>query len=369
VNKILKVLLWAVPIGAALIAAAAYIYMRMLIQMPKVDADGTVHLPSVPIPYSQFASDAARKNFIDMLAHSTMPDFRASIEEQRENYRKSIKPALDRLQNTFAVTIQAQTLAGVQTDIIEPQEGVPPQHQDKVLMNLHGGGFTVGARDGGQLESIPIAALGGFKVVAVDYRMAPEHKFPAASEDVVAVYRELLKTYRPENIGIYGCSAGGMLVAQSLAWLQQHELPVPGAAGIFGAGAQLGGSGDSNYVAAPLMGWPMPPIPAGIDISKVFPYFAGADVNDPLVSPGIFPERLRAFPPTLVISSTRDLALSSSVHLHAQLRDVGVESDLHVWEAMPHCFFAAANADPQVPEMQQAWKTIANFFNRQLGAR
>jgi epsilon-lactone hydrolase len=96
------------------------------------------------------------------------------------------------------------------------------------LINLHEGGFVFGGRWGGQIESIPIAAVGKFKVMSVDYRMAPEHRFPAASGDVAAVYRELLNTYQPKNIGIYGCSACGLLTAQAVAWLQKEGLPPPG---------------------------------------------------------------------------------------------------------------------------------------------
>jgi acetyl esterase/lipase len=82
-----------------------------------------------------------------------------------------------------------------------------------------------------------MAGIGHVKVISIDYRQAPEHKFPAASEDVAKVYQELLKTFKAENIGIYGCSAGGFLTAQSVAWFQAHNLPAPGAIGIFCAGA------------------------------------------------------------------------------------------------------------------------------------
>ena len=97
-----------------------------------------------------------------------------------------------------------------------PAAGVAPEKEPLVLLNLHGGGFTMGARTNGQLESIPIAGLGKYRVIAIDYRQGPEHRFPAASEDVATVYRELLKTYRPEHIGLFGCS---------------EALPTPGAVG------------------------------------------------------------------------------------------------------------------------------------------
>ncbi len=92
-------------------------------------------------------------------------------------------------------------------------------NRNRVLINLHGGGMIVGGRYGGQLESIPVSSIGRIKVVTVDYRMAPEHRYPAAEDDAIAVYRELLKTYRPENIGVYGCSSGAWLTGTTVAKL------------------------------------------------------------------------------------------------------------------------------------------------------
>jgi acetyl esterase/lipase len=336
-------------------------------KLPKIDPDGTVRLPDVPVPYSSLASKEAKANFLDTVAHASPPRLGATIAQQRQEDATHMMAARDRLLKTFDVEILPQKIGGVQTDVVTPK-GRAARHKDRVLINLHGGGFTLGARYGGQVEAIPVASVGGYKVVTVDYRMGPENRFPAASEDVAAVYRELLKTYRPENIGIYGCSAGGLLTSQTLAWFQAHDLPTPGAAGVFGSGAQLTGSGDSSYVAAPLMGFPMPALPP-IDVRKIFTYFAGADLDDALVSPIGHPEVLKRFPPTLVISGTRDLGLSTSLNLHSKLVALGVESELDVWEAAPHCVFASAGVDPSVPENQQAWSVIAKFFDKHLGAR
>ena len=105
----------------------------------------------------------------------------------------------------------------------------------QTLQHLVGRRFRIGAGLGALLESIPIAALGTVKVVAVDYRQGPEHFFPAASEDVAAVYKQLLNDYRPEDIGIYGNSAGGVLAAMAVAWFQKEGLPTPGAIAIASA--------------------------------------------------------------------------------------------------------------------------------------
>ncbi len=95
--------------------------------------------------------------------------------------------------------IASSTIAGIPVWVVTPAGGVPADKQDRVLINVHGGGFNA---DSGSLnESIPIANLTRTKVISVLYRLAPEHPFPAAVDDTVAVYRELLKTYKPQNIG------------------------------------------------------------------------------------------------------------------------------------------------------------------------
>jgi acetyl esterase/lipase len=197
------------------------------------------------------------------------------------------------------------------------------------------------------------------KVVTVDYREAPEYKFPAASEDVASVYAELLKTYKPKNIGIYGCSAGGMLTAMSMAWFQSHGLPAPGAIGIYCASAG-GFGGDASYTALPLGEARMPhqersgQMPLG--------YLSSVDPKDPMVSPINSAEILAKFPPTLLITGTRDFASSGALFTHEQLVKLGVDAELHVWEGLFHGFFY----NPDVPESRDAFNVMINFFDRHL---
>ncbi len=261
--------------------------------------------------------------------------------------------------------MHAETIAGVQTDIIIPKGGVAPRNRNRVLINLHGGAFAWGARDGGQAESIPVAALGVIEVITVDYREGPENHFPAASEDVAKVYAELLKRYRPENIGIFGCSAGGILTAEALAWFQRHDLPRPGAVAMLCSGAKAF-TGDSAYLAPILNGGP--PVKqidnpaAGV---SAMPYFAGADPKDPLVLPGSSDAVMARFPPTAILTGTRDFAMSAALDTANQLNRLGVEVDLHVWDGMSHAFMML----PQLPEAREANHALARFFDRHLGVK
>lgn len=330
---------------------------------PVVDAAATVHVPAMSIPFSSLGSPEAKRNYLQFIR-----GFEALAAGRCGSLDDCLfKPGVARLRAAFAVEMTPQIIAGVQTDVIVPAGGVSRENARRVLLNLHGGGFIVGARYGGQMESIPISSIGRFKVITVDYREGPQHRFPAASEDVAKVYRELLKEYRPENIGIYGCSAGGMLAAQSAAWLQTQKLPRPGALGIFGSGAIVTRVGDSAFVTSMLSGFPPPP--ETNDPRHGMPYFdvSNIDLRGPLISPAFHPAVLAGFPPSLLVSGSRDPLLSGATYTHAQLIKAGVDADLHVWDGAAHCSFAQPIVDPDVPENREAWDVIVKFFERHLG--
>ncbi len=268
---------------------------------------------------------------------------------------KVFPPIIAEARKIYDVNIQPQEIAGIYTDVVTPAEGVPEKNRNRVLINMHGGGFKYGARFGGQLEAMPIAAIGKYKVVAVDYRMAPEHRFPAASIDVEKVYRELLKRYPPENIGIYGCSAGGRLTGEAIAWFHKEGLPSPGAAAIL-CSAPTRLDGDTNYYANALMDRK----PRTVQDVK---YWEGVAEDDPLAFPGESMEMLAIFPPSLLMTSTRDYSVSPMVSMHSKLVRLGVETELHMFEG----FFHAGFLNMYVPEAKEAAKTVGRFFDKHLG--
>ena len=310
------------------------------------------------IPPSEFVSAAAIRSAAavkaDMLPHA-LTFATGEIGEQRAIldeffYASKIADA----RRLYPVNESVLEIGEVYTESFEPAEGVSPENTGRVLINLHGGAFSLGARTEGRLESIPVAATAKMRVVSVDYRQGPEHRFPAGSEDVATVYRHLLERHSPEQIGIFGCSAGGMLTAQSVAWFDAHELPKPGAIGIFCAGAGEFGAGDAGVITAAFG----ERLGGGGEIA----YFEGIDWTDPLVGPLHHPKLLARFPPTLVITSTRDGALSSAIVTHQRLVGVGVEAELHVYEGLIHYFFA----DTTLPESRHVFDVISRFFDRRL---
>ena len=205
-------------------------------------------------------------------------------------------------------------------------------------------------------EAIAVASLGQLKVIKVNYRGGGP-SIPG-NEDIVAVYRELLKTHKPKAIGMFGASGGCTLAQTTILWLPQQKLPLPGAVGL---GTCSGGSnpGDARYT--------MNGLDAGL--STVFSGrlpFGGRDATPR--KPGEPPataldgEIPKEYPPAFLLSGTRDMCLSQSALLHRKLRNAGVDADLNVFEGMWHFFWE----DPSLPESREAMTALASFFNRRL---
>lgn len=160
-----------------------------------------VHTGAADIPLSQFVSAEARRAVADLRNAPPEPNFGADVKALRAFHSKGTDKTLEEMRRLYAASVTSQTIGGVRADVVMPEGGPAPHNRQRVLLSLHSGGFLWGAGSESLLEAIPIAVTSRIKVIAIDYRMAPEATFPAASEDVAAVYRELLKTYRPENIG------------------------------------------------------------------------------------------------------------------------------------------------------------------------
>jgi len=249
----------------------------------------------------------------------------------------------------------------VLTDVVTPAGGVPRRNAGRILLNIHGGGFTSGAHTAALVESIPIAARMGVKVVSIDYRMSPEYHFPAATEDIAAVYAKVLQTHKPAQVGVYGCSSGGMLTGQSIGWFHSHGLPRPGAIGVLCASLGQLVSGDAAYISGPLNGYPAPP-PGKAGGGMRFAYMDGVPDDDPRGYPEASPALLKTFPPTLFITGTRSMEFSAALHSDNQLVKAKVPTELHVWDGLFHGFFY----NSELPESREAYDVIADFFDKRL---
>ena len=262
-------------------------------------------------------------------------------------------PFVEAITDSTEVTIEKTSIAGVTVRIITPKT-LPDNKQDKILVNLHGGGYVMLGGDQSIMEAVGIALAGQFKVISVDYRMPPLHPFPAAVDDGLAVYQSLLKEYGAENIALFGASAGGGLSAAVTLKARDQGLPMPACLALNTPWSDLNKIGDSyfsNHGVDPSLssyeGW----------LGHMAAIYAGeAGFDHPLVSP-VYADYSPGFPPCILISGTRDLLLSCTVRLHRALREANIDAELHVFEAMWHGFMT-------MPEGQQANLETIHFFEK-----
>jgi epsilon-lactone hydrolase len=317
------------------------------------DPDGTAHITRV-VPMPPTVSPEAQ-TWLESLNHSTPgPEDLATRRKRTDEWRAKDSAEAKKL---YPVNIEETTTAGIRTDIITPLS-IPGENRTRVLINLHGGGFN--SDSGSLIEGVPIANLAKIKVVSVYYRLAPENPFPAAVDDVVAVYKELLKTYKPKSIGIFGTSAGAILTAEVTSKLKQLGLPLPGALGMFSGLADFSRAGDSWQLFT-LNGFPGALEPTDAKHPHDSEYSAKTDRKDPVLSP-LFSD-LQGWPPSLSVTSTRDILLSSTTIFHRALLRSGNDAQLVVFEALPHAFWYHF----QLPETKEALELMAKFFDEKVG--
>jgi epsilon-lactone hydrolase len=315
--------------------------------------DGTAYVTRV-VPVPKTVSAEAQAMLGRVVSDANVP---STLEQRRAGTDKWQAGAGEVSKRLYPANVTESTIAGVPVRIVTPLT-LSAEKRDRVLINLHGGGFN---SDSGSLtETIPLANLTGTKVIAVLYRLAPEHPYPAGLDDAIAVYKEMLKTYKPKNIGIYGTSAGAILTAEVTAKIKQLGLPMPGATGVFSGMGDFSRAGDSAamYALNGLSGHLDPPKE---DMKDLGPYVASTDAKDPVLSP-VYGD-LAGFPPTLFITSGRDLLLSGTTILHRAYLRAGVDAQLVVFEALPHAFWN----NPELPESKEADALMAKFFDTHLG--
>ncbi|MGA8313364.1 MAG: alpha/beta hydrolase [Terriglobales bacterium] len=341
-----------IVVAALCLAAAARSGTTLQADSASFDPDGTAHVYRV-IPMPSTVSPEAQKWLASLAEKKSQPQTLAERRITTDAWRKKDSAEARKL---YPVNVEETSIAGVRTDVITPL-ALSEANRGRVLINLHGGGFV--SDSGSLIEGIPIANLANIKVVSVYYRLAPENPFPAAVDDVVAVYKELLKTYKPNGIGIFGTSAGAILTCEVAVRLKQLELPLPAALGAFSVLTDFSRPSDSRQIFAldGLSGQLQPMDPKR---SPDDPYPGATDRKDPVLSP-LFAD-LGGMPPTLLVTSTRDLLLSDTAMFHLALLRAGNDAQLVVFEALPHAFWYHF----QLPKTKECLEMMAKFFDQKL---
>jgi acetyl esterase/lipase len=231
---------------------------------------------------------------------------------------------------------------------------------DRVLLYLHGGAYQIGSPATHRSMVARLSGAAEARVLSVDYRLAPEHPFPAAVHDAVAAYRWLLAGGTdPAVIAIGGDSAGGGLALATLVALRDAGEPLPAAAVVLSPWTDLALTGESLQTRAAV---DVLIKPAGM-AETAEAYLAGQDPRHPYASP-LYAD-LHGLPPVLVHVGDAEVILDDSTRFAARARDHGVDVTLEVWDEMPHVWHAFAGL---LPEADQAIERIGSWLTERIPA-
>ncbi len=225
------------------------------------------------------------------------------------------------------------------------------------MVFIHGGGFVVNSRKSQLALQAAVASKLGVKVVSIEYPLAPEHPYPAATDAIVAAYQGLLDQYGAANIGLFGTSAGGGHVLATLLRLKRDGIALPSVSAALSPGADMSFSGDSfTFVGAQD---PILPVQGAID--SLSSYRGEADPKDPLVSP-VFGD-WTGMTPLFLFAGTREIVMSDAIRIAAGARRDGCEVALLVSDGMWHVSVADGSG---VPEEQFAFDQMIVFLTKHL---
>ena len=294
-----------------------------------------------------------RASVISFVLRHTIRKQMSTFEEpaalRKQMGRSMGKPPAD-------VAVEQVDAGGVPAERLVPEAAA----SDAVLLYLHGGGYLFGSPDSHRDIACRLARAAKLEVLLIDYRLAPEHPFPAAVEDATAAYRWLLaEGFAAERIVIAGDSAGGGLATALMVHLKTLELPLPGAAALISPWV------DMTLLSESLLGNAESDVMLSPEAINRFAthYLNGQDPRSPLASP-LYAD-LSGLPPVYVIVGSGEVLLNDAKSLDENLKAAGGRAELTVWPGMPHAFPVFSRL---VPEGRQAIRDISSFLTAQLAA-
>lgn len=254
------------------------------------------------------------------------------------------------LLSAFGVRASPDSISGLYVEWLTPRKAA----DDKLILYLHGGAYIMGSCRTHRPLASHIARAAGMRALVPEYRLAPEHPFPAAIDDAVAVYRSLIAAgLMPENIVLAGDSAGGGLTMATLLSLRDAGDPLPAAACLLSPWLDLAATGESIRTRADSDPWFRPD-----DLSHVARYYcAESEIKNPLVSP--ICADVSGLPPLYIQVGNDEILLSDSTRLADNIRASGGKVDIEIWEDMWHVFQAFVG---KMPESRRAIGNMGSYI-------
>lgn len=313
----------------------------------------TQPFPIVPTTVSPVAKAFLRTATPFMVSAETL----AQWKEVRSEFRDQLQEYSHAAKVKFVRETETRDIAGVPVLIATPKS-YRKKNDKRIVIYIHGGAYTLGRPAELYHVFAPMASATGMKVFAIDYRLAPDHPFPAGLNDSFSVYKALLNEFEPENIVIFGDSAGAGMVLATLLKARDAGLAMPAAVVLYSPWVDISKTGDTYYTLEGIA----PTLHYEKNLrSSAEAYVGKTPMNHPLVSP-VYGDYAKGFPPTLIQVGTRDLLLSNCARQYRNMKADGVDVELSLWEGMWHVF----EAHPDLPEAQQAVQEAAAYFEAYL---
>ena len=307
--------------------------------------------PAARAIFEKFAPGAAAA-----MAHFPSLKTNADIEALHDKMEALQLPGAAKAVKALSVSSVMGKLGGVGV-----LTTLPPNYVDDgtVLIRVHGGGWILGSAQSTAGADAQMAILTGKRIVSVDYTVAPRGNFQTVTDQVVAVYKAVMaQGYKPQNIGIFGESAGANIVPGAMLKARDQGLPMPAAMLLMSPCTDLHLNGDTETtlrLADPVLD--IAPIGPGLNA-----YAAPQDWSNPYASP-VYGDYSKPYPPTLIQVGTKELLLSDSVRLYQAMKAGGRDVVLDVYEGMPHVFQGYMTG---TPEQKAAFAEINRFWKAHL---
>ena len=316
----------------------------------------------VPTTVSPQAKVALEQTYVFLRQIAQMPQSapltQADWDQRNAGANAVIGPMVKANADALGVTVEEDVIGGVPVLRIRPPGYTP---RDRSLIYAHGGGYVLFSARTSLTVPALMAVTSGDEVISVDYTLAPRGNWRTTTNQVIGAYRGVLAHRPPNQVGLFGDSAGGGLVAGAVLKMRDQQVPLPGALYLLSPWADITDAGDTYAtLAAADPSLVAESLKWGADA-----YAAPADQKNPYVSP-VYGDYTKPFPPTLIQGGTREIFVSHFVRQYQAIRSGGHEAVLDLYEGMPHVFQALA---PNIPETATSIKRAAKFFDAHLAAR